>query len=262
MLVVPLGMVAGYTFLQRGRFGGVVFQPTLDNWARLGNPLFLDVVMGSVKIALIATVGALLIGYPAAYVIAGLSAKWKVIALVAVVLPFWSNFLIRTYAWILILNNEGLINRLLGGWGFIDRPLPLLYTEGAIVVGLVYIYLPLMILPVYASIERLDPALREAAFDLGATPVRAFRRVILPLTVPGIMGGAVFVFVPSLGNFVVPELLGGGKEIMVGNLIRDQFFKARDLPFGSVLAWCVIGLMLALLFIQASVLKRTRQADG
>jgi spermidine/putrescine transport system permease protein len=262
MLVVPLGIVIGYTFLTRGRFGGVLVEPTLENWAKLSNPIFFDVVLGSIKIASFATALALLIGYPAAWVIAGLPAKWKTVALVAVVLPFWSNFLIRTYAWIVLLNNEGLINRLLRGSGLIDQPLSLLYTEGAIVVGLVYIYLPLMILPLYASIERLDPALREAAFDLGATPVRTFRRVLLPLTLPGIMSGAVFVFVPSIGNFVVPELLGGGQEIMVGNLIRDQFFKARDLPFGSVLAMCLIGLMVLLLFAQATVLRRTRHTHG
>ncbi len=262
MLVVPLGIVVGYTFLTRGRFGGVLMDPTLDNWAKLSNPIFLDVAVGSIKIALIATGLALVIGYPAAWVIAGLSTKWKAVALVAVVLPFWSNFLIRTYAWIVLLNNEGLINRALRGMGLVDESLSLLYTEGAIVVGLVYIYLPLMILPLYASIERLDPAFREAAFDLGATPVRAFRRVLLPLTLPGVMSGAVFVFVPSIGNFVVPELLGGGQEIMVGNLIRDQFFKARDLPFGSVLAVCLIGLMVLLLFAQATVLRRTRHSHG
>ncbi|MDH4117246.1 MAG: ABC transporter permease [Acidimicrobiia bacterium] len=262
MLGAPLALIVGYSFLTRGSFGGVVMEPTLDAWGKLANPIFFDVVAGSIKIASIATVLALAIGYPAAWVIAGLPAKWKTVALVAVVLPFWSNFLIRTYAWIVLLNNEGLINRVLRGWGLIDEPLGMLYTEGAIVVGLVYIYLPLMILPLYSSIERLDPALREAAFDLGASPRRTFRRVLLPLTLPGIMAGSIFVFVPSLGNFVVPELLGGGQEIMIGNLVRDQFFKARDLPFGSVLALCVIALMLVLLFIQATVLRRTRETHG
>ncbi len=262
LLAVPLGLVVGYSFLKRGRFGGVVVEPTLQAWGKLANPIFFDVVAGSVKIALIATLLALLIAYPAAWVISGLPARWKTVALVAVVLPFWSNFLIRTYAWIVLLNNEGVINRVLRAMGVVDQPLGMLYTEGSIVVGLVYIYLPLMMLPLYASIERLDPALREAAFDLGATPRRTFLRVLLPLTLPGIMAGSIFVFVPSLGNFVVPELLGGGQEIMIGNLIRDQFFKARDLPFGSVLALCVIGLMLLLLWAQATVLRRTRETHG
>ncbi len=262
MLGVPLGLVVVYSFMTRSRFGGVLWQFSLDSWAKLANPLYADVVLGSMKIALMATVLALLIGYPAAWAIAGLPKRWKMVGLIAVVLPFWSNFLIRTYAWIVLLNNEGLINRWLRELGLIDEPLGLLYTEGAIVVGLVYIYLPLMVLPLYASIERLDPALREAAFDLGATPFRTFRRVLVPLTLPGIMAGAVFVFVPSLGNFVVPELLGGGREIMIGNLIRDQFFRARDVPFGSVLALCVVALMLVLLYVQASVLRRTRETHG
>jgi spermidine/putrescine transport system permease protein len=255
-------LVVAYSFARRGRFGGVVWEFSLDSWAKLANPIFADVLVGSVQIALSATLLALAIGYPAAWAIAGLPARWKTVALVAVVLPFWSNFLIRTYAWIVLLNNEGLISKAMRAVGLADEPLGLLYTKGAIVIGLTYIYLPLMVLPLYASIERLDPALREAAFDLGATPSRSFRRVLLPLTVPGIMAGSVFVFVPSLGNFVVPELLGGGREIMVGNLIRDQFFRARDLPFGSVLALCVIGLMVALLFAQAVVLRRTRDTHG
>lgn len=262
MLAVPIGLVVGYSFLTRGSFGGVELQPTLSAWTKLANPLFLDVLIGSLGIALTATVVALCIGYPAALAIARLTPRWKNIALIAVVLPFWSNFLIRTYAWIVLLNNEGVINRVLRAAGLIEGSLPLLYTKGAIVVGLVYVYLPLMILPLYASIERLDPSLQEASADLGGSRFRTFTRVTLPMTIPGILSGSIFVFVPSLGNFVVPELLGGGQEVMVGNLIRDQFFRARDLPFGSVLAVCVMVFMIMLLIGQAAVLRRTRLTDG
>jgi spermidine/putrescine transport system permease protein len=179
-----------------------------------------------------------------------------VVALVLVVLPFWTNFLIRTYAWIVLLNSEGPINGTLTGLGIIAEPLGLLYTDGAIVAGLLYAYLPLMILPLYASIERLEPELREAAANLGATPARTFLTITLPLTLPGVLIGCIFVFVPSIGNFVIPELLGGGKTIMVGNLIRDQFLKARDWPFGSVLAIVVIVGLMGLLVLQARLSRR------
>jgi spermidine/putrescine transport system permease protein len=179
---------------------------------------------------------------------------------VLVILPFWTNLLIRTYAWIVLLGRQGLINRGLQGIGAIDEPIALLYTDQAIVLGLIYSYLPLMVLPLFASIERLGPAPRQAAADLGAGPVRAFLRVTLPLTLPGVMAGSIFVFVPSLGNFIVPDLLGGGRRIMVGNLIQSQFFQARDWPFGATLALSVMGITLVLLLVQARVLNREKRA--
>ncbi|WP_067183307.1 ABC transporter permease [Microtetraspora niveoalba] len=253
-LAVPLALVLSYTVFRRGRFGGIVYETTGENFTRLIDPLYLDVVVGSVKLATITTLLALLLAYPTAYMIARLPAKWKVVALVAVVLPFWTNFLIRTYAWIVLLNSEGLVNSGLEALGL--GKLELLYSDGAIVAGLLYAYLPLMVLPLYSAIERLDPQLREASANLGARPIRTFWSVTLPLSLPGVLTGCVFVFVPSLGNFVIPELLGGGRRIMVGNLIRDQFLKARDWPFGSVLALSVIGVLVLLLFAQAWASRR------
>ena len=258
-LAVPLALIVIYAFMQRGRFGGIVYEPTLRNFSRALDPIFVNVLLDSLVIAGIATVLALLLGYPTAYVIASLPHKWRTVALVAVVLPFWTNFLIRTYAWIVLLNSEGPVNQTLTGSGLIDDPLTLLYTKPAVVAGLLYAYLPLMILPLYSSIERLDPQLREAATNLGASPLRAFRDVTLPLTLPGVITGCIFVFVPSLGNFVIPELLGGGKTVMVGNLIRDQFLRARDWPFGSVLALSVIGFLVGLFLIQAWVTRRVNE---
>ncbi|GAB3679925.1 ABC transporter permease [Actinocorallia lasiicapitis] len=255
-LVVPLALVLGYTIFKRGRYGGIVYETTGENFTRAADPIYTDVLLQSVKLALITTLIALVIGYPTAYVIARLPAKWKALALVAVVLPFWTNFLIRTYAWIVLLNSQGLVNSALTDLGVVDRPLELLYTDGAIVTGLLYAYLPLMILPLYSAIERLDPQLREASANLGAAPARTFLSVTLPLTLPGVLTGCVFVFVPSLGNFVIPELLGGGKQIMVGNLIRDQFLKARDWPFGSVLALSVVAVLIVLLTVQAWAARR------
>jgi spermidine/putrescine transport system permease protein len=182
--------------------------------------------------------------------------------LALVVLPFWTSYLIRTYAWIVLLNREGLINRVLFSLGLIDEALPLLYNEFAIILGLLSGYLPFMILPLYASIERLNPELLEASANLGAPPLKTFFTITLPLTLPGIIAGVIFVFVPSMGNFFVPELLGGGRKIMVGNMIRDQFLKARDWPFGATLAFGLIALIVVLLIIQAWLVNRTQEEEA
>ncbi|WP_431923611.1 ABC transporter permease [Nonomuraea jabiensis] len=250
LLLVPLALVLSNTVFQRGRFGGVVYEFTTENFERLVDPLYLGVVGTSLRIATLTTLIALLIGYPTAYLIAQLPPKWKTVALVAVVLPFWTNFIIRVYAWIILLSGPGVINSLLG------TDMELLYKQGTIVVGLLYSYLPLMVLPLYSAIERLDPQLREASANLGASAFTTFRKVTLPLTVPGVMTGCLFVFVPSFGNFVIPEILGGSKSIMVGNLIRDQFLKARDWPFGSTLALALIAVLIVLLLVQARVARR------
>ena len=260
-LLVPLALIVSYTIFQRGRFGGIVYEPTLDNFTRALEPVYLDVLWNSIVIALITTALALLLGYPTAFFIARLDAPWRTIALVAVVLPFWTSFLIRTYAWIVLLNSEGTLNDVLTGLGLVDQPLEILYTRGAVVAGLLYAYLPLMVLPLYAVVERLDKSLPEAAANLGANRFRAFKDVTLPLTLPGALTGCIFVFVPSMGNFVVPELLGGGKTAMVGNVIRDQFLKARDWPFGSVIALSVIALLLVLFALQAAASRRIREGS-
>lgn len=253
---IPLLLIFVYSFLTRGRFGGIVWEFTFDNYARLFEPVYLKVFGTSIVIAGATTILAIAVGYPTAYAITRLPTKWRTVALVLVVLPFWTNFLIRTYAWIILLNSEGPVNQTLISLGVIGAPIGLLYTPGAVIVGLLYAYLPLVILPVYASIERLDRQLLEAASNLGASRIRTFLDVTLPLTLPGTMIGAIFVFVPSLGNFVVPELLGGGKTVMVGNLIRDQFLEARDWPFGAVIALFVVALLVALFALQAAISRR------
>jgi len=254
-MTIPLLIVLSYAFLTRGRFGGVKLELTLSNFSKALDSTYLSILGNSVLIAGITTVLALALGYPTAYAITRLP-RWRTVALVLVVLPFWSNFLIRTYAWIVLLNSEGPVNSVLVNLGIVGAPLDLLYNRGAVVVGLLYAYLPLMILPVYAAIERVDPQLQEAARNLGAGKIRAFLDVTLPLTLPGAMIGAIFVFVPSMGNFVVPELLGGGKTVMVGNLIRDQFLEARNWPFGAVLALSVVIFLVVLFAIQAAIGRR------
>jgi spermidine/putrescine transport system permease protein len=259
LVAAPVLLVVGYMFATRGRFGGVEWTLNLDNFARALDPLYVDVLRSSIGIALLATALALVIGYPTAYAITKLPARWRTVALILVVVPFWTNFLIRIYAWIILLNSQGVLNDMLLAVGVVDDPVGLLYTRGAVVVGLVYVYLPLMILPLYAAIEKVDPELLEASSNLGATRARTFWSVLLPLTLPGAVTGSILVFVPSLGNFVVPELLGGGKTVMVGNLIRDQFLKAQDWPFGSVLAMVVVVALLGLFLLQALV---TRWVEG
>jgi spermidine/putrescine transport system permease protein len=254
LMLVPLALVLSYTVFQRGRFGGVVYEATGENFSRLFDPLYLDVLVDSLKIAALTTLIALAFGYPTAYLMARLPRKWKTFALVAIVLPFWTNFIIRVYAWIILLNGPGLLNSALKAIGL--GPYELLYNQGAIVLGLLYSYLPLMVLPLYAAIERLDPQLREASANLGASGFTTFRKVTLPLTVPGVLSGCVFVFVPSFGNFVIPELLGGGKSVMVGNLIRNQFLQSRDWPFGSTLALALIAVLIVLLIAQSWAARR------
>ncbi len=256
LVAVPMALVLAYTVASRGRFGGVEWSFTLDSFSRVLEPVYLRVFADSLLLAGAATLITLLIGYPTAYAITRLPARWRPIALVAVVVPFWTNFLIRVYAWIVLLNTQGVVNDVLTGVGIVDEPLNLLYTKGAVVAGLVYAYLPLMVLPIYASLERVDRELLEAASNLGASRTRAFWSVTLPLSLPGVLTGAILVFVPSLGNFVVPDLLGGGKTVMIGNVVRDQFLEARDWPFGSVLALVLVVVLLVLFLLQALVNRR------
>ncbi len=259
--LVPVGVLIAYSFFSRGPYGGVIYEPTLKNYVRALDPLYIGVLWTSVRIATIATAAALLLAYPAALFIARASSRWRVPLLVLVILPFWTSFLIRTYAWMVLLNPAGLINKVLLGIGVIDEPLPLLYNEFAVTLGLVYAYLPLMVLPIFASLERLGPQSSEAAADLYATPAQTLRKVTIPLTLPGIVAGCIFVFVPSLGNFIVPDLLGGGQTVMIGNVIQQQFLTARDWPFGAVLAMSVIVLMFMVLAVQAQVLRRTQEVE-
>ncbi len=256
LLVLPVGLVLAYSFFQRGIYGGVVYDWTFDNYRRAADGLYLRILWFSLRVAVEATVVSLLIGFPVAYFIATRPARWRTVLLVLVIRPFWTSLLIRTYAWIVLLNDEGLVNRVLRGTGLVDSSTRLLYNEFAIVVGMVSTYLPLMILPIYAAIERLGPELGEAAADLGANAWRRLWTVLVPLTLPGIAAGCIFVFVPSLGNFLVPDLLGGGRRQMVGNLIQGQFLEARDWPFGSTLAVSLIAMLLALVLMQAWLSRR------
>lgn len=256
LMVVPCGLVLAIAFFRRGIYGGIDYTFTLENFGLVFDPLYAGIFLRSARIAATATLAALLIGYPAAYAIAAAPRRLQPLLLFFAVLPFWSNYLIRTYAWIVLLNREGLITQLLRWFGYEGEAPSLLYTETAVIIGLVYNYLPFVILACFASLSRLNPELVEASRDLGASAFTTFRRVTLPLTVPGIAAGAVFVFVLSIGNFLTPALLGGGRFQMIGNLVYDQFLTANDWPFGAALSMVLIALMIGLLGLQARVADR------
>ncbi|MFN4010178.1 MAG: ABC transporter permease [Pannonibacter sp.] len=258
-LLLPLAIMVVYSFLAPGLYGGVEWTYYPHNYGRiLGfadpefedfDPVYLAIFARSVSIALITVAVTLLVCYPAAFQIAALPERWKNFALFLITLPFFASLIVRLFIWVLILRPTGFINETLGALGLIDRPLDLLYTEGAVILGMVYIFIPFMFLPLYASVEKLDWTLIRASQDLGAGAFDTFRRIILPLTLPGIAAGCIIVFIPALGNFIVPAVLGGAKSLMLGNLIEQQFLAARNWPFGSALAMLVMAVVLVLLFI-------------
>ncbi|CAB4571006.1 unannotated protein [freshwater metagenome] len=253
---IPVVSMLFMSVLTAGRFGGVTTPINFDNFSRATDPIFIQVILNSLLIASATAILSLLIGFPTALFISRLSRKWQIILIVAIILPYWTNFLVRTYAWLVLLNNEGIINKFLKNIGLIDKPIEMLYTPGAVIVGMTYLYLPLMILPIYAALEKVDKNLTEAAYDLGSSVWKSLRTISIPLAMPGILIGLIFVFVPSLGNFVVPELLGGGKTVMIGNLVRDQFLKARDWPFGATFALILTLILIVLISLQSYASKK------
>lgn len=250
LFLAPLLIVVAYSFLTRGAYGGAGMPLTLENYARLWDPLYGRILWRSFWIAGISTAVCVVLGFPLAWFIAR-SGKRKNLWLALVILPFWTSFLIRTYAWIFLLRDTGLINTALQALGLTRGPLPLLYNDGAVILGLVYGYLPFVVLPLYATLERLDPALLEAAADLGARPLTTLFRVVLPLSAPGLRAGAILVFIPCLGAYLTPDLMGGGKTILIGNLVQNQFTSARDWPFGAAASLLLMAIVMVLLTVAA-----------
>ena len=247
--IAPLLIAAVVSLATRGPYGKTIYDLTGENYLRAFDRLYLPAYWRSVWVATATTVITAVVSFPAAYYIALRSAaRWRRILLVLTVIPFWTSFLVRTYAWILLLRSEGLINSLLIGSGIIHEPLGLLYSDFAVLVGQVYGELPFMILPIYVALERLDKRLLEAAQDLGANRFWTFVRVTLPLSRPGLMAGVVLVFIPSLGAFITPDLLGGAKSVMIGNLIQSQFTLLNQ-PFGSALSLILTLSVLILLAV-------------
>ena len=248
LFAAPFAIIMAYSLLTRGVYGGVEHPWTVDSYHRLMDPLYLDVFLRSFLMAVAATALCLLFAFPAALFIAR-APRHKNLYLQLVMLPFWTSFLVRTYAWMFLLRDTGLINTALEKMGLIHAPLPLLYNDAAVLLGLVYGYLPFMVLPIYATLERLDPSLPEAAADLGARPLTTVFTVLVPLSRPGIIAGAVLVFIPCLGAYLTPDLLGGGRTVLIGNLVQNQFTTARDWPFGSAVSILLMALVTLLLWV-------------
>ena len=269
-MIVPILIILVYSFLAPGDYGGVRAEFSLAAYQKLlyqrnlfdqleFNPAYLQITFRSLWVATVAVVGCLLIGFPVAYYIAGQPEQRRNTLLLLITIPFWTNLLIRTYCWILVLRDTGLINNALIGSGLIDEPLTLLYTEGAIALGLIYTYIPFMVLPIYAALERVDLRLIEASRDLYCSRWRALRFVVIPLAMPGLIAGAILVFIPALGAFIAPDMLGGGKNLMLGSLVQLQFSSARNWPFGSALA---MVLMAAVLLCLLAYARNARRGGG
>jgi len=241
--VVPLLMMFGYSFMPRNPLGGVDAGFTLENYARFFDPLYLKIVLKTVGYALSCTALCLLLGFPVAYAIAR-AGRLRNFLIFLVMLPFWTSFLVRMYAMMFMMRDSGLINSTLISLGVIETGFEMLSTPFAVLTGLVFGFLPFMVLPIYSSLEKLDLSLLEAASVLGARPAKSFVRVTLPLAMPGVVAGSLLVFIPALGSFLTSDVLGGAKEVLVGNLVQNQFGSARDWPFGSAASFVMMTLVL------------------
>lgn len=254
-LLIPLALIVGISFMDKNAYGGILYSFSLDAYRSMVKPEYLKVLGQSMLLSLLTTIICLVVGYPFAYAIAHAPSKWKPMLVMLLMLPFWINSMIRIYGWSALLRSEGIFNQVLLGIGIIDHPLQMLYTNGAVLLGMVYDLLPFTVLPIYTSIEKLDGSLVEAAQDLGASKGHIIRRVILPLTMPGIFAGSIQTFIPSLGLFYISDMMGGAKTMYIGNLIKNQFMSARNWPLGAALSIILIGVTLVLMRLYTRVGK-------
>lgn len=254
--LLPFLLILGMSFLQKGEYGGYQFIVTFENYLRCFDWIYARVLLKTLWLAFIATSTCLMVGFPVAYYLARAQGPMKQLGLVLLFIPFWTNFILRIYGIISLAGNHGLLNQILLGFGLIHTPLEILYTRTGVYLGLVYNYLPFLVVPIYSALEKLDPSFREAAQDLGANRVNTFWRVVVPNIKEGVLVGSLFVFVPMMGEYVIPDLLGGAKEMFLGNIMVSQFFVMQDWPFGSSIA----GLLSVFLFL-ALYLQTRWQAE-
>ena len=243
--LIPLLLILAYSFGTSGVYGGITLGFNPGNYLKVFDPLYLEIIVRTFVIAAITTVLCFALGYPLAYFIVFKGRRWRNVLILLVMVPFWTSLLIRAYSWVVILSGNGIANKTLQFLGIIDEPATLIFTSQAVLMGMVYSYLPFMILPLYASLEKFDTRLKEAAKDLGASRWHTFWRVTFPLSMPGVIAGSILVFIPSAGEFVIPQLLGGSRTVMTGSLIQSQFGSARDWAFGSALSVMLAALLLA-----------------
>lgn len=263
-VLFPNLMIIGTSFLTRDEANLIKFVFTFENYTRLLDPLYGKVMLHSFYMAIVATLICLVIGYPFAYIVAKMPEKWRPFMLFLIIVPFWTNSLIRTYGLKIVLGTQGILNQALMSLGLIDAPLRIMFTETAVMIGLVYILLPFMILPLYSAIEKLDGTYIEAARDLGANKFQTLIRVILPLTMPGIIGGCLLVLLPALGMFYIADLLGGAKNLLIGNVIKSQVLNARDWPFGaatSIALTLAMAIMLYAYYRAGKLLNKKVELD-
>lgn len=244
---VPTAFILIVSILSSDSLGNITLEFTLENFKKLLDPIYLEVLFNSLKISAVTTLATLLAAYPLAYIVSRMNKKAQFTLMLLIILPYWTNSLVRTYSFLVILRADGIVNQLLMSIGLIDRPIQLLYTDGAVIFSMIYLYLPVMFLPIFSSIEKLDKTYIEASRDLGAGSFDTFTKVVLPLTLPGVIAGCILVFTPCLGLFFISDLIGGGKTVLLGNVIRDQFSTTRNLPFGSALS--VVMMLIAMAFI-------------
>ncbi|MFO0773844.1 MAG: ABC transporter permease [Nitrospiraceae bacterium] len=255
-VALPLAMILAVSVATRETYGTIAWTVTLDNYLDLLHPLYGRILFQSIGMAVLTTVLCFVLGFPLAYLLARSRPTWQRIGLVLTIIPLWTNFLVRTYAWIVLLQQEGVVNGTLAAIGAMTEPLPLLFTPGAVIVGLVYGYLPFMVLPIYGAMERIPMAVEEAARDLYASTWTVLLRIVAPLALPGIASGSLLVFLASFGAYLTPDLLGGAKTMMVGNLIQHEFLAVRDWPLGAALAVMVVVVALAVVAIGRTVERR------
>ena len=242
--IIPLIIIFIFSISSSNQIGKISFNFTIDKYKQFFEPIYIDVFFRSVKLSLYSTIVCLIVGYPVAYIIANKGLKIRNFLIIFILLPQWTNFLLRTYAWMSILKDNGPINSFLLRTGIINEPLTLLYTDGAVLMGMVYNFLPYMILPIYTVILKIDKNYIEAARDLGANTVTTFRKIIFPLSMPGVVSGVIMVFMPAISTFVISDLLGGGHSMLMGNLIQNQFLAARNWQFGSAISMILILIIL------------------
>lgn len=267
--LLPLCIIAVFSLLSPGLYGGVEWSFYHWNYGRIFGwadgvmeifePIYLQILLRSLTFAAMTVILTLILCYPVAFWVSRLPERWRLVFLFLITLPFFSSLIVRLYAWLLILKPSGLLNTVLLSIGAISEPLEILYTPSAVVLGMVYVMVPFMFLPLFAAVDNLDRAQIEASLDLGATRIQTFLKVVLPQTLPGIMGGAVIVFIPSVGNFIVPDVLGGAKGLMIGNLVEQQFLSSRNWPFGSALSMIIMAVVLVVLLVSVT---RARKVSG
>lgn len=256
--IAPIIIIGVYSFCSRSPYGKIIYKFTSEHYKKFMEPIYLNVLWRSLMLAMISTIACLLIGYPMAMIISKASLKRRNILMMLFVLPLWTNFLLRTYAWMVLLRDQGLINQFLMALGIIDKPLKLLYNTGAVTLGMVYNFLPFMVLPIYSVLSKMDDSFIEAAKDLGATSTQVFLKVTLPLSMPGVVSGTIMVFMPAVSTFVISDLLGGGQTILLGNLIQNQFLVARNWQFGSAISM----IMMVLIVIAMTISSKYKGEEG